>query len=200
MNGKESLIRAYLNSGETFIDVGAHTGYYSRVAAGIVGPEGSVIAVEPAEHCLQELYANLENFENCLVIAAAAAARGGSKELYCSSVDPSHNRLFDHSDSVAPVTIQCFPLDDLSLRNVSFMKIDGQGSDHAVIYGARHTIKRCKPLIITEWWPDGIRAYGSDPLIVLKFYERLGYDISSIGVSELPFRNGSCSLLLEPRL
>src|SRR5213593_2678955 len=39
--------RIPLKKGDTFIDVGAHIGYYSRLAARVVGSSGRVFAVEP---------------------------------------------------------------------------------------------------------------------------------------------------------
>lgn len=199
MTPKESLIRAYLHNGDTFIDVGASTGHFSRLAAQIVGPDGSVIAIEPDENSLPELYQNLEDYENAVVIAAAALNYHGEAQLYRSSVIPDGARLFDHSESVPPVTIPTFPLDDLHLSRIDFLKIDAQGSDHAVVYGARKTIIQHQPLIVVDWWPDGIRAFGTDPLNVLQFYERLGYEISGVGVSEIPFKDSSCPLFLEPK-
>lgn len=193
------LIRYYLHPGDTFVDVGAHVGYFSVMAAQIVGDEGSVISIEPVENNATLLSKNLESYTNCVMIEAAAWSGAGTAEIYCNSFNSGDNRLFDHTESVPPVSIPTFPLDDLKIRRLDLLKVDTQGTDHVVLSGARGTIKRCNPLIIVEWWPEGIRGYGSDPLKVLEFYDKLGYELSSIGVDKIPFKDGYCSLLLEPK-
>src|SRR5262245_56459678 len=40
------IVRSLLAPGETFVDVGAHWGYFSLLAAQRVGPTGRVIAIE----------------------------------------------------------------------------------------------------------------------------------------------------------
>lgn len=193
------LIKTYLHKGDTFVDVGAHVGYFSAMAAQLVGLEGSVIAIEPAEENATLLAMNLESYTNCIMICAAAWKKNALLELYCSSINSGDNRLFDHADSIPPVNVPAFSLDGLGLKRLDVLKLDAQGTDHIILSGARNTINICKPLIIVEWWPEGIRRYGHDPLRVLKFYENIGYEISGVGVNELPFTDGYCSLLLEPK-
>ncbi len=45
---------------------------------------------------------------------------------------------------------QARAIDSLGLGNISFIKIDVQGSEKMVIYGARETIKRCLPVVNYE--------------------------------------------------
>lgn len=53
------FLLATLLPGQTFVDVGAHLGYFSVLAARRVGPTGSVIAVEPEPRNLRLLRQNL---------------------------------------------------------------------------------------------------------------------------------------------
>src|SRR4051812_38970298 len=41
------VVRRYLRPGGVFVDVGANEGYFSAIAARLVGPTGRVVAVEP---------------------------------------------------------------------------------------------------------------------------------------------------------
>src|SRR6266566_3248356 len=50
----------HLSPGATFMDVGAHIGYYSLKAAGMVGPHGHIIAIEPNPQTLPVLRSNIE--------------------------------------------------------------------------------------------------------------------------------------------
>jgi precorrin-6B methylase 2 len=45
----------YLNSGNTFVDVGAHTGQETIPAAQLIGPTGIVFSFEPNPHAAKIL-------------------------------------------------------------------------------------------------------------------------------------------------
>ena len=54
------LVQEHIPSGGTFVDIGAHIGYYSLKAAVAVGPAGKVIAVEPNPETVPKLRENLK--------------------------------------------------------------------------------------------------------------------------------------------
>ena len=54
----ETLHKFGLQPGMTFVDVGAGTGYFTRAAAEIVGPEGRALAVDSSAEMLAILKAN----------------------------------------------------------------------------------------------------------------------------------------------
>jgi tRNA G37 N-methylase Trm5 len=53
------VVAKHLHPGGTFVDVGAHIGYYSLEAAPLVGPGGRVIAVEPNPETVRRLRDNI---------------------------------------------------------------------------------------------------------------------------------------------
>jgi FkbM family methyltransferase len=53
-----------------------------------------------------------------------------------------------------------YPLDDLALDDLAFLKIDVQGADGEVLMGARDTIRRCRSWIVFEWEDTLSRAFG----------------------------------------
>jgi FkbM family methyltransferase len=65
------VLRSVLKPGSVFVDVGAHIGYYTTLAAGIVGPDGLVLAVEPDERNIKLLRRNCADFENVVIRQAA---------------------------------------------------------------------------------------------------------------------------------
>ncbi|MEK7124202.1 MAG: FkbM family methyltransferase, partial [Patescibacteria group bacterium] len=73
------ILKRYLKKGDTFIDAGANIGYFSFVAAGLVGKEGRVHSFEP----VQEYFLKLDNFARInkdYKIKANQAAVGDKKE------------------------------------------------------------------------------------------------------------------------
>src|SRR5579863_8811720 len=49
------IVRRTLRPGMTFVDVGANVGYYTALAAQLVGPSGSVFAFEPSDYAYSRL-------------------------------------------------------------------------------------------------------------------------------------------------
>lgn len=55
-----SELRSRLHEGAAFLDVGANIGYFTALAARLVGPSGRVVAIEPMDKNLQLIYATVE--------------------------------------------------------------------------------------------------------------------------------------------
>ena len=73
------------------------------------------------------------------------------------------------------------PLDALINGPVDLMKIDAEGSDHAVIWGARRLLADC-PLAVTEFWPRQT-FWGLGPRDILERYRQLGRQLAVVSVS-----------------
>src|SRR4051794_8745326 len=76
-----ALVPRLLGPGGTFVDVGAHWGYFSLLAAGRIGPAGRIVAVEADPRIHRILARNLalnglDPDRAEAVLAAAAAAPG----------------------------------------------------------------------------------------------------------------------------
>ncbi|WP_263379669.1 FkbM family methyltransferase [Granulicella paludicola] len=80
----EEILREHLREGDAFLDVGANEGYFSSVAASIVGPTGYVAAVEPQSRLAEVIQINLA-LNGCVVGVDGAEAKvfhgalGGAK-------------------------------------------------------------------------------------------------------------------------
>ena len=72
-NGSPSLHAHWLNAigprpGEQVCHIGAGTGYYTAILAELVGPEGTVVAVELDRHLAAAARANLSHYKNVAVV------------------------------------------------------------------------------------------------------------------------------------
>ena len=56
----QAALRSLLREGDTFVDVGAGVGFFTVLAARLVGPSGRVIAFEPAKPFAEAVRANVE--------------------------------------------------------------------------------------------------------------------------------------------
>lgn len=173
----------FCTAGMTVVDVGANNGYYSLLAARLVGPAGRVVAVEP-------------NSENCRLLLTSAALGGvATIELfplactasrgwaYFSSHIGSNGGLIPADDLVRrPGTVvPTFPLDDLVDGPVHFLKLDVEGAEGLVVAGARRLLETHRPIVTTELSCDMLpRVSGVEPADYLQGFVDLGYSLSVV--------------------
>lgn len=85
-------VRAFLQPGMTVLDVGAHIGYYTLLAATCVGPRGRVFAVEPAEENVVLLRENVARARagHVTVLPFAAGGRDGVRNFAITDSSDTH--------------------------------------------------------------------------------------------------------------
>ena len=183
------LVRKVLTRRAVFCDVGANIGYYSLLAASIVGPEGRVISFEPdpAHAELIEKAAEWNQFRQIEVHSLALAAKRGSATLHRNTENAGNQSLLAANTSVAAeaIEVQVSTLDQviaetLDNRPVDLLKVDTEGAEALVLAGASQTLETPGLQILLEFWPEGIRRFGSDPALLLQDLVDRGFLISSL--------------------
>ena len=86
-----AVFRAILSPGDVCVDVGAHVGYYTLLASGIVGSSGHVYALEPSPPLFRELCANIELNRASNVTALQAAAGAEKGDAIVAHPDPTNS-------------------------------------------------------------------------------------------------------------
>lgn len=71
-------------------------------------------------------------------------------------------------------------LDDLGIVGVDFLKVDCEGFDYYVMVGAEQTIRRDKPVIVTEQKPGApSKRYGIPDQQALVLLRSWGYEVQN---------------------
>jgi FkbM family methyltransferase len=178
-----TLFRAFIRPGATVVDVGAHVGYYTLLAAGAVGADGRVIAFEPHPFNALLLRANVQrNLLDGRVRVVEAAAWGYTTTLRLA--ESAERNTGDHRiHAEHGLEVRATSLDEAVPADVrvDVVKIDAQGTDHVAFSGMRETIAHWRPVMMVEFWPDGIRGYGDNPSDVIGLYASM-YRITVPGV------------------
>jgi FkbM family methyltransferase len=214
---ESAALMALLRPGATFVDVGAHAGYMTLLGAARVGAGGDVLAVEAHPGNFALLRENIERNGQGQVRAVHAAAwdsSGGMRTVTVSQENSGDHRAFRRADAMDTIEVPSTAIDDLvgDARQIEVVKIDTQGTDHVVVRGMRKTLARCRPVLLVEFWPEGIEEFGDEPGEVLASYRRIGYDIAvleapglrsdssleSIVQRALACPGAYCTLLLTP--
>lgn len=196
---ESAQVKKYLKPGMTFVDVGANVGYYTLLAASLVGSGGRVLAFEPSPYAFDRLVETIERNSLSQVCAIQSGLGDGSGE----------GRLFlplrdNHSPSMVPnggghsINVSVRRLDDWlsdhEVDCVDLMKIDVEGFEPNVIKGATKYINCGKVRAIlcefNEYWLErnGCRpAQLYDLLTSLGFVSAQGEPDFESGVQNLFF-------------
>ena len=180
-----SLFLESLRPGDTVVDVGAHVGSYTLLAARAVGRSGRVYALEaaPAEARLLAWNVRMNGHAHVQVVPRAAGDRVGSAQLSLSAVSSMHSLgPYAEGDWRGSVTVEMVTLDSLlGGRPVDVVKMDVEGAEPRVLQGMPQTIAASPRLtIFSEFSPH---MHGPDSAGPEQFVERLldlGFDVSLV--------------------
>jgi FkbM family methyltransferase len=152
--GSEKLLSSVLGKSGTFIDVGAHTGYYSLYMLPLVS---WVYAFEPDAKSYNVLNGYSQDFSNFLTFRNAVSNKSGTIEIEVAGggytyLKGTSERKFDQKNT-SYEEIEVIKLDDLIddyKSPITGIKIDVDGSCLDVLEGAIETIRKFKPVVLSE--------------------------------------------------
>ena len=151
----------YLQPGHTFVDVGAHVGYFSQLAADRVGTAGSVVAMEPCERTFWRLTKNTQSHKWVQRHRLAAWNEEAVLSLYdYGPLFSAFNSIGDRRihESAPPVKstpfdVRAVALDDFFQETgivPDVIKIDAESAEVQVLEGLHRTLKEIRPIITLE--------------------------------------------------
>jgi FkbM family methyltransferase len=142
----------------TFYDLGAHFGFFSLIAARIVGPEGHVAAFEPDPVVFLRLRQNLiqNGFRHTVAESKALWFESTTVPFSCATLAESPDRSLGHI-STSPKGANILCVEALSLDEYAschpapdFIKCDVQGAECEVLQGAANTLRQWHPTIVCK--------------------------------------------------
>ncbi|TWB24575.1 FkbM family methyltransferase [Nitrospirillum amazonense] len=168
--------------GEFILDIGANIGWYTAIAARLIGPAGRVHAFEPDPANYALLRRNAASPPSKAKVRLFNFAIGDKRQastLFLSPVNRGDHNLFASRESRQSVTIEVRALDDLLLgckHLPTLLKSDTQGSEARVLRGARRLLgEGWRPNMILEFWPYGLHGSGDDAGALWRQLDDLGY-------------------------
>lgn len=187
-----ALLAAVLGPGDGFVDVGAHVGYFSMVAASRVGPSGTVWAFEPDRENHEALLRQVGLLDAPTVrpFAMAVGDREGVVHLHANADNDGGHALWDpglhpanahtRADGTRRHAVWMTTLDatlgGLPAGRVRAIKVDVEGAEWAVLRGATQVLRTQQPaLVILEINRFGLARLGASEAVVRSFMTSLGY-------------------------
>jgi FkbM family methyltransferase len=157
----QRVLRDYLKPGMVFYDLGSNNGFFSLIAARIVGPAGMVVAFEAEPSLGMDIAENIERNDarNVLLIRSAVWSSSGvvdfkpvdrhvSPEAGLGRVVPS--------SATGAISVPSVCLDDFvrTERPPDFIKCDVEGAEVEVVLGARKLLVERRPYVECEVHSD----------------------------------------------
>jgi FkbM family methyltransferase len=143
------VVTKILKPGDTFIDVGAHIGWFTTIAARQIGADGCVIACEPYPPNAAVLRGNLalNDLRNVRLVEMALGSEPGELSLAQTSDSGSVTAL-DWGPGQRTTTAMT-TLDEVAADApvITLLKMDVEGWEPHVLRGGRGTLRRTRNVL-----------------------------------------------------
>ena len=182
------LFQKECKKGMTVVDCGAQYGYYSFIAAKLVGPKGKVFSFEPNPDCYSLLIKGIEanGFTNIVPVCKAISNSNGSMKITQPYLVPMTDAHF----SAETVTLDDFFKD--YKRDIDIIKMDIEGAEMFAVGGMTKLLKTDLKIFL-EHHPEHIKQFGGSPSDCLNELIRNGFKIYSTDIDDNSVRHYFCS-------
>ncbi len=174
------LFKQTVKEGNIVVDLGANIGYFTLLAASLVGEKGKVYAFEPEPRNYNYLAKNIElnSYNNVFAIQKAVSDKNAKTKLYICPYDTGHHTIkqYEGIRDYKPefltkeekfIEIETIILDDFfkdKEQLIDVIKMDVEGAEMLALSGMDKIIKQSKNLkMFIEFFPLLIRKMGSSP-------------------------------------
>jgi FkbM family methyltransferase len=180
------FVGKFLVPGMTVLDIGAHHGLYTLLAAKRVGRSGRVIAFEPSprertrliEHVRLNFFSNIvvESFALGPERSEARLYQVAGAEDYCNSLRPPVNKQIE-KNLVVQVTSLDEYLSERGIASIDFVKIDTEGAELGILKGATKLLEtKPRPVVLCEVAQVRTAAWGYLAGEILTLMRDRGYE------------------------
>lgn len=184
-----SLIMSRLQAGDVFVDVGANIGYFTIIAASLVGEQGQVYAFEPDPEnyrVLQKNCAHNLSQPNVHAVRGGLSSRDCAAQLYLSEDNLGDHQVYSNGGVREQLDITLYQGADYLRRRrehdhcetIDLIKVDTQGSEYDVMLGLMPLLQEMSvpPTILIELTPFSLRQAGSSGRDLIELLAALQQD------------------------
>lgn len=181
------LFKRIVKKGMVVVDLGANIGYYTLIAAKLVGEKGKVFAFEPEanNYALLERNIAINGYKNVVPVQKAVSNSMGTTTLFLSpDGNRGWHRIYKSQDGWDSVEIEMVTLGEFfkdKEDSIDVIKMDVEGAEAAVLEGMSQEQKTNDKLIIfTEFSPSSLEKLGTSPERYLNELIKYGFKLYRI--------------------
>lgn len=183
-NGETKLFENHINEGDVVIDIGANIGYYTLIAAKLVGKNGKVYAFEPEpiNFSFLKKSVGINNYKNAVCEQKAVSNKTGVTRLFVNKRSIlSYSIVMGGMDYIDIETVK---LDDYfkdKNSKVNIIKVDIEGAEALALEGMQKILNENRSIkIFSEFFPSAISISGIPPEDYLNMLTNAGFSIYEI--------------------
>jgi len=171
---KQKVFTSLVKPGDVVFDVGAQAGFYTLLAAKLVGPAGKVFSFEPFPNNFDNIkkHLSLNGVENVIALKVAVADKEG--EAGFATGESTSTGYISESGGTR---VKTESLDGLlaagKILSPKIIKMDIEGAEFMALSGAKNILEKNKPTILLATHGAGVKKQCMD---LLTLY---GYEFSS---------------------
>jgi FkbM family methyltransferase len=177
----QNALQQYLRPGMIFYDIGANIGFFSLLAARIVGKDGCVVAFEADPEIAARLREHVTRNDFRTISVEEKAVWSEPSTVFFARTDPatSPDRGLGHIVAIGggdTIQVNAVSLDKYvqTVPAPDFLKCDVEGAEVEVFRGAHRLLTEKRPGILCEMHSDANRR------LLLETFARFGYVCKSI--------------------
>lgn len=187
-----------LKPGDTFIDGGANVGWYTLLAANLVGERGLVHSFEPTTRTFEHLQRNVADRKNVTLAQKALANAVGRRSFHDFGEEHDVANTFSNAETIPhgdmlftfnrDVEVETTTIDAYcSERNLipNFIKLDIEGGEYEALQGAKRTLEKYRPGVTIEVWSG--RGFLRHIIDYMRPFAYSVFDITKRGIEPLSF-------------
>ena len=163
------MFKKVVQEGDFVVDLGANIGYYTLLAARLVGRKGKVYAFEPEPINYRLLLKNIElnGYDNIVAMQKAVSNVAGKIRLFLDNKATGAHTIYQSDDGGKFIEVESVTLDGfLKEENhpINVIKMDIEGAEMAAFSGMDKVIRDNENLkMFVEFYPLTIRRAGNSP-------------------------------------
>jgi len=181
-----NLLQRELEPGDTFVDIGAHVGFFSLVAATLIHDTGKIYSFEPLPENYDLLNRNLyqNSIEQAVTEDVLVGRKSGGGKLYLSPNNPGGgtpnyseargHAMFDPDKYINKKVISADDYFEQESR-IDFVKIDVQGGEFDVLKGMNRILSEQSPELVVEIHKHALNNEDISPNVLFDFLTKLDY-------------------------
>lgn len=179
----QEALQRHTTPGSVVFDIGANVGFFTVLAARLVGADGRVFAFEPVPENAAQIRRNagLNRLDNITVVEKAVTDTAGRGQLVLArySGGAALSTAERPPDATDAVTVDLVTIDGAirggDIAPPSVVKIDVEGAEIEVLRGMTETLRAHRPTVICEIDGPAESAVTEKLSACIEFVERLGY-------------------------
>jgi FkbM family methyltransferase len=141
-----SLMKKFIKSGDTVLDIGANIGFYAEILSRIVGEKGKVHCFEPDSINFNHLKSRSKHLPNVIANNKAVSDKTETIKIYTSKKLNVDHRTYKPDEYDQEIDIYAIAVDEYlqlqsSTSEINFIKMDIQGFEMSAVKGMTKTLQ-----------------------------------------------------------